>query len=837
MVDEAQSTEHQHGLKGRNGSLRTRFLFWISIVLLLTLGGAAYYVYSAQQNLLARSLRSKVDAIGRFIALISPEAIYTFDVTTLDRYMSQISEDQDVLFAQIRSLDDQPMTTYLPPGTLQQQLEHWISQHDAALEPNNQSAESITTYAFPIEDNGQQLGRVLVGLDTSRMTEDTRHVMTVLGTIFGAIVLSLAGLIFFIFKLHVLNPVGALKNGAIRIAEGDFTHQVSINSQDELGHLAQCFNNMMNEINIDRQTLISTNQRLAEEIRQRQLANQELSKLSMAVEQSPASVVITNLKGHIEYVNPKFCEISGYQLDEVIGRESHIFGSAGSNPKELEQIWKKLFNGEIWKGEFCNRRKNGKEYWESAVIAPIRNTNGDITHYLAVKEDITERKAFENRLLEQATHDQLTGLPNRFLAVDRLQQLLQHAHRRQHPVGVIYIDLDNFKTINDSMGHATGDDLLIQVSNRIWGQLRAEDTLCRLGGDEFMALAPDLQNPIKDLKIILERMITSLQSPFVLNDREVNVTSSFGIALYPNDGDTVSSLMSNADMAMYEAKRSGRNTFCFFTRDMNQKIQDKMALETRLVHALDAREIYPVYHPVIRLSDGALVGAETLLRWNNPELGEIGPNEFIPIAEQTGFIRQITDWLICTILEHARAWKQHPEPFWLAINIPPSYFCHEAFNRTIETSARQASDIGLELCVEITENLFLQNGEAVIDKFRQLADLGVKTAMDDFGTGYSSLAYIKRFPLDHVKIDRTFIDGLPEDGDDRSLTETIVLMGHRLGISIIAEGVETQEQLDYLKSIKVEYAQGYHIAEPMSQQAFQHFLASNSDRLSRLCTQ
>ncbi len=831
MGSERNDNSRRFAVKTLLQSLRVRFLFSISIVLLITLGGAAYYVYNTQQVMLAESLRSKVDAIGHFIALISPEAIYTFDVTTLDRYMTQISDDADVRFAQIRSPDGLPMTTYLPAGTQPQQIDHWISRLDSAEASMPDKAEPVTTYAFPIIDNGENLGQVLVGLDATRMIQDTRHVLFELMEIFGAIVVSLGGLIFIIFKLHVLNPVDALKNGAVRIAKGDFNHQVTVYSNDELGHLAKCFNNMMDEINIDREALLSTNQRLAEEIRQRQLASQELTKLSLAVEQSPASVVITDLSGHIEYVNPKFCEVTGYLPHEVIGKETHILGGDIEDPKELELIWEKLVNGETWKGEFRNRRKNGRAYWESAVIAPIRDGDGNTTHYLAVKEDITERKVFEEKLLEQATHDQLTGLPNRFLAIDRLQQMLQHAQRRQHRIGVIYIDLDNFKTVNDTLGHATGDDLLIQVSNRIWSNLRDEDTLSRLGGDEFMALVPDLRNPLEDLKIILDRVIKSLQSPFYLGGRDITVTSSLGIALFPDDGDTVGALMSNADMAMYEAKRSGRNTFRFYTLEMNRKIQDKMALETRMRQALDSGDLYPVYHPVIRVADGTLVGAEILLRWNNPELGDIPPAEFIPIAEQTGLIRNITDWLLTTVLAQAASWRQRPSSIWLAINVPPTYFCEAAFRKCIEAAAKQAAALGLELCVEITENLFLQNGEAAIENFKHLADLGVKSAMDDFGTGYSSLAYIKRFPLNYLKIDRTFIDGLPDDSEDRSLTETIVLMGHRLGIKIIAEGVETQAQLDYLRSLDVEFAQGFHIAEPMRSQDFGRYLAGLSGRL------
>jgi diguanylate cyclase (GGDEF)-like protein/PAS domain S-box-containing protein len=807
-------------------SLRFRFLFWISVILLLTLGGAAYYVYSAQQGLLADSLRSKADAIGHFIALISPEPIYTFDITTLDRYMSQISDDPDVRFAMIRSPDGLPMTTYLPPDIKKGQLGKWIEQLDSDGSIVVDPVDPVKTYSFPIVDNGTDLGRVVVGIDTSRIISKSRQVVFDLVKIFSAIVLSLSGLIFIIFKLHVLNPVGALKNAAIRIADGNFSHQVPVYSHDELGHLARCFNTMMDEINIDREALISANRRLAEEISQRQLANRELTKLSLAVEQSPASVVITDLNGHIEYVNPKFCEVTGYSQDEVIGRKSHVFGAESDNPGELEHIWEKLAKGEIWKGEFRNRRKNGMIYWESAVIAPIRDSDGVTTHYLAVKVDITERKAFEHKLLEQATHDQLTGLPNRFLAVDRLQQMLQNAERRKNHIGIIYIDLDNFKTVNDSLGHAVGDDLLVQVSTRIWSHLRDEDTLCRLGGDEFMALIPNLQHPVEDLKIILHRIISSLQTPFDLSGHEVSVTSSLGIALFPEDGARVGSLMSNADMAMYEAKRAGRNTFRFFTREMNQKVQDKMTLETRLRHALDANELYPVYHPIIRLSDGALVGAETLLRWQSPELGNVTPSEFIPIAEQSGLIRPITEWLFDTILKHAVNWNQRPESLWIGVNVPPNYFCEEAFRHTIEATSNKARELDLDLCVEITENLFLQISEATLEQFKHLAELGVSSAMDDFGTGYSSLAYIKRFPLNHLKIDRTFVDGLPGESDDRSLTETIVLMGHRLGITLIAEGVENQAQLDYLKDLGVEYAQGFHIAKPMPHDEFKRYLSS-----------
>ncbi|MEW8509699.1 MAG: EAL domain-containing protein, partial [Candidatus Thiodiazotropha sp.] len=436
----------------------------------------------------------------------------------------------------------------------------------------------------------------------------------------------------------------------------------------------------------------------------------------------------------------------------------------------------------------------------------------------------------EEKLLEQATHDQLTKLPNRFLAFDRLQQQLQHAKRNNQYVAVIYIDLDNFKNINDSMGHPIGDQLLIKVAKRIKEQLRNEDTLARLGGDEFLALIPDVVNPSTDLERVVTRLLAATELPIFLNNREVSISSSLGIAIYPGDGTDVSTLMSNADIAMYEAKRAGRNTFRFFTRDLNKKVTERIELESQLSHALEAGELYPVYQPIIDIENGALVGAEVLLRWDNPVLGSVPPSDFIPVAEQSGLIRPITEWLFQIILDHAESWEHKPAQFWLSVNVPPNYFSDVTFIKSVTRVAQQASRIDLKLCVEITENLLLRSDESVFENFHHLNRLGVESAMDDFGTGYSSLAYLKRFPLNHLKIDRSFINGLPDDLDNRTLTETIVLMGKKFGMSIIAEGVETLEQAKFLNSLYVDYAQGYYYSKPIPHQEFASYIADTRQK-------
>lgn len=813
-----------------NSSLRLKFILWISVILVITFSGATLYIYNTQQVHLKKSLTGKANALGQFIALISPDALYSYDVTRLDSFVKQITNDIDVRYALILSEDNLPITTLIPDDVDLAELQQWVSNNSNYYLYSNKPNSDLITMKFEIKDEDIKLGWLLIGLDTSRIELITRIASIKLIEIYSLIVVFLGSILFVIFKFQVLNPVNALTAGATRVASGNLDSDVPILAYDELGRLAHSFNTMREEIKEDREELIGINIKLEQEIKSRKRASEELKKLSLAVEQSPASVLITDLNGIIEYANPKFSEISGYSSVEVIGEHTRMLG-ADTNDKELfNQMWETIENGQVWKGEFCTKRKNGTIYWESAVIAPIRDDNNITTHYLAVKEDITEQKAIEERLVEQATHDQLTGLPNRFLAFDRLEQLLQRAKRSDSYVAIIYIDLDNFKNINDTMGHSVGDELLIKVAKRIQEQLRTEDTLARLGGDEFLAIIPDVTNLSTDLERVVSRLLIATETPLFLNNREVTISSSLGIAIYPDDGTSVSSLMSNADIAMYDAKHAGRNTFRFFTKELNKKVTEKITLENNLSLALESNEFYPVYQPIVSTENGDIVGAEVLLRWNNKELGNVPPNQFIPIAEQSGLIRPITDWLFQKILEDANSWPDKPLNFWLSVNVPPNYFCDASFTKAISRINQQATDIGVGLCIEITENLILKGDNEVLNNFNHLKTLGIKSAIDDFGTGYSSLAYIKKFPLNHLKIDRSFIKDLPEDKDNRALTETIVLMGKKFGMSIIAEGVETSDQAKYINNLGVNYAQGYFYAKPMQEDNFSEYLTISDEK-------
>lgn len=799
------------------------------MILVITFSGATLYIYNTQQAHLKRSLTSKANALGQFLTLISPDALYSYDVTTLDSFVKQISNDVDVRFAIILNEDKQPITTMIPKDVNLADLQQWVSNNQGYKLYSNETDADLITLKFEIRDEDIYLGWLIIGLDTSRIKVITRLATIKLIEIFSLIVVFLGSIIFIIFKFQVLNPVNALTGGATRVAAGNLDIDVPIIAYDELGKLAHSFNTMREEIKVDREELLGINIKLEQEIQSRKETSDELKKLSLAVEQSPASVVITDLNGLIEYVNPKFCEVSGYTSAEVIGEHTQMLG-ADTNDKELfSQMWKTIENGEVWKGDFCTKRKNGTIYWESAVIAPIRDDNKITTHYLAVKEDITDQKAIEEKLVHQATHDQLTGLPNRFLAFDRLEQLLQRAKRSDAYVAIIYIDLDNFKNVNDSMGHSIGDELLVKIAKRIQEQLRTEDTLARVGGDEFLAIIPDVTNLSTDLERVVTRLLITTEAPVLLNSREITISSSLGIAIYPEDGNTVSSLMSNADIAMYDAKHAGRNTFRFFTKELNTKVIEKIALESNLAHALESNEFYPVYQPIVSTDTGELVGAEVLLRWQSDELGMVPPNQFIPIAEQSGLIRPITDWLFQEILEDAKSWPDKPFNFWLSVNVPPNYFSDASFTKAISRINQQASDIGVGLCIEITENLLLHGDKEVIANFNHLKKLGIKSAMDDFGTGYSSLAYIKKFPLNHLKIDQSFIKDLPHDKDNRALTETIVLMGKKFGMSIIAEGVETNDQAEFISKLDINYAQGFFYAKPMKKNSFSEYLTTSRE--------
>lgn len=552
-------------------------------------------------------------------------------------------------------------------------------------------------------------------------------------------------------------------------------------------------------------------------------AQERLKILQRATEQSPISIVITDAKGKIEYVNPKFEEVTGYTQAEVLGKNPRILKSGEASIQEYKQLWQTITAGQQWHGEFHNRRKNGELFWEAASISPIKNEEGIITHLVAIKEDITERKAREQTLYYQANYDALTGLANRFLAMDRLRQSLMQAQRNQQRVGIMFVDLDHFKDVNDTLGHEYGDLLLKQVSQRLLNTLRKSDTVARLGGDEFLIIITELAEACQ-CKQIAAKILAALSQPFDLAGEEAFISASIGITLYPDDGDDVSVLMRNADVAMYKGKKNGRNDFQFYAPWLNETTQNRVRMENLLRYALKRKELYPVYQPFVDLKSNRIVGAEALMRWQNKELGRVSPNNFIPIAEETGLINELGVWMLSQVSQEVAIWNKINPALWIAVNLSPRQFREPNFLQIINQMIVNSGIKPHNLELEITEKLLLEDIPEIEKLIFKLHQQGFRFSIDDFGTGYSCLSSLIKFPFKILKIDRSFISDVPNNSEFVGLVKSIIAMGQSLNLKVVAEGIETKEQLEFLKREGCNYGQGYFFSPPLRALEFRKHL-------------
>ena len=664
-----------------------------------------------------------------------------------------------------------------------------------------------------------------------------------------------------------------------------------------------------------------------------------------------ALISIANGKGKILEANDKFCEISGYARQELIGKDHRLLNS-GFHPKSFwVDMWAKVAKGQIWHQEVCNRSKSGDLYWVDSTIVPLVGAHGKITRYLSVRVDITarkqkevelkerlkesrclhevheyieqdlseekmlhgvmksivsafqfpdsvivkieldgktiadidfdkngvrsrlsaeikvgdningriqvaylydlpfllpyeqhlidavahilaqwqERRSAELRIVEMATHDALTGLPNRHLLQDRINQALAQDSRNRKPMAVMFIDLDHFKNINDSLGHGIGDQLLQEVSQRLLACVRAEDTVARQGGDEFIVVLNSIGKPM-DAGSVAEKILNRLKLPFHIGGNELYVGSSIGIALFPDDGQDTDTLLKNSDIAMYHAKENGRNNFQFYTQELNKSSYERHVLSLDLRHALERHEFVLHYQPVFSASNNQLYSAEALIRWQHPERGLVMPDKFITLAEETGLIIPIGEWTIAAVCKQIRNWQdQGYKASRVAINLSSRQFRD---NKLIDTIARILKDTGIAskyIALEITESMLADNIEQVTDTLEQLHAMGVHVSIDDFGTGYSSLSYLKKFPIDTLKIDRSFVRDIATDKNDYAIVNAIIAMAHSLGMDVVAEGIETEEQLNILRQQKCDYFQGYYFSKPITAPGIESMLKKSGN--------
>lgn len=561
----------------------------------------------------------------------------------------------------------------------------------------------------------------------------------------------------------------------------------------------------------------------ARDITERKRHEDELRKLSQAVEQSPAAVMLTNPQGQIEYANPKFSQITGYDLEEVRGKNPRILKSGETSPEEYSKLWDTITAGQEWHGEFHNRRKDGTFFWEHASISPVRNDTGEISHFLAIKEDITERKHYEEQLQHLATHDDLTGLANRALLQDRLDQSILFAKRSGRLVAALLLDLDRFKIINDSLGHSFGDSLLKIIAERLTESVRGADTVARLGGDEFVILLAEVANE-DDVGKVAKKILDNITAPFLIGDREITITASLGISIYPQDGEDEETLIRNADIAMYRAKEEG-NTFRLYAPDMNLVVHEVMEMETDLRRALERNELLLHYQPKLNLKTGKITGAEALLRWQHPVRGMIMPGIFIPLAEETGLIQPIGEWVLQQICLQIKAWQAQGLPVVpIAANLSARQFRKDDLGETVERILQETGLPPHLLELELTESMIMRDPQSAVATMQQLNLLGVSLALDDFGTGYSSLNYLRRFPVDCLKIDRSFISDVADDPSAAAVATSIIAIAHSLGLQAVAEGVETREQLDFLSKCGCDSYQGYLFSAPVPTSDFTEML-------------
>lgn len=565
-----------------------------------------------------------------------------------------------------------------------------------------------------------------------------------------------------------------------------------------------------------------------QDITKQKLSSDALLKLSLAVEQSPNSIVITDIDGKIEYVNSMFTTVTGYSRDEALGQNPRMLKSDETPQSTYTDMWAHLTRGDIWRGELINRRKDQSIYTESAIVSPVKQADGKITNYVAIKEDITDRKSAEAHIENLAHFDQLTGLPNRIMLNDRVKYLLNMAQRNNEPLTVMFLDLDHFKNINDTLGHTIGDQVLIEMAKRIKVTIRNEDTVSRLGGDEFILLFPNTDS--NAAMYIATKLITAISKSSMIEHNELTITPSIGIAIYPNDGEDFETLLKNADTAMYRVKNSSRNGFHFFTQEMQLNLARNLQLENALRHALKRNELEVYYQPQISISDGHIIGAEALLRWHHPEFGIISPAEFIPIAESSGQIIEIGEWVLRTAIQQTKSWIDDGfNPMIIAINLSAIQFRQKNL-LTLVTDILEAVQLPSEyLELELTEAVTMHDPESVISVMNKFHEQGIRMSIDDFGTGYSSLSYLKQFKVYKLKIDQSFIRDISNDPDDRAIVSAIIDMAHNLGLQTIAEGVETAEQLAFLRLHGCNEVQGYYFSKPLPSIEFEQFLHDNRD--------
>ncbi|HLV76306.1 MAG TPA: EAL domain-containing protein [Marinobacter sp.] len=800
MPDLKQRLKHLH----TTSPLSIRLLAWILLFSsALTLLASGLQIFSDYRQDV-QQIEDRLEVIEDGYSSSLSRSLWALDQKSLQTQMEGIMSLPDIHHLRLRIEPDSELVM----GTL----------------PPDDSMLSHSFDLVYVDDHPFRLGRITVTAGLERLHRSMRHRLAIIMVTQFLTIFLISILILWIFRHLVTRHLTAMASYTRDLSLHNLSRPLTLerpdtaaNRRDELGMVTEAINEMRERLNND--------------VARREKDAADILKFSQAIEQSPSSVLICDRHWHIEYANHKFSQLTGYRPDEIIGNPPSSLVEKSMNSREARQLWQairlQVKRVGVWQGEVNSVRRNGERYWEQLVVTPIKNSEGDTVGYLILGEDISIRKRYEQQLLRQANYDVLTGLPNRMLALDRLKLAIAQARRDDTQVGVMFLDLDNFKHINDTLGHDAGDTLLIEAAKRVSSCLRGTSTVARLGGDEFLVILPGLTGPDAASQVA-ERILKTFSTPFILGGQEVFVTTSIGIATFPHDSDNSGTLLQHADAAMYQAKHKGKSAYCRFSPELSEVSHERLQMESYMRKAMELGEFELHYQPIFETASGKLVAAEALIRWNNPSLGLVVPDRFIPLAEETGLIIPIGEWVVQEACKAARSWQALTGyPVGVAVNVSPRQFRDPGFTEAV-MKALETSDLEPELLeLEITERLILDNSIETADILHRLDRSGIRLSVDDFGTGYSALSYLKSYPFDTLKIDRSFIQDVLDDKDDASLVRAIITMAHNLGLKVVAEGVESEEQTHFLKKELCDFSQGFFYSVPLPEQDFIRWLDSD----------
>lgn len=685
-----------------------------------------------------------------------------------------------------------------------------------SFEGTIQDLDVLATYSPILDERGGVVAVFEIYSDVTHLIEHIRKTRTIV----ALAVVGLLGVLYVLLHLLVARAQALIdrQSAALRAT---------------MTQLAETNNQLDQRIQERTAVLRAVNRSLRSEIEERREAEEKLRLAACVFDSSAEGIVITGIDERIIAVNRAFSAVTGYRADEVLGQTPRILQSGRQDTAFYTDLWQRLQGSGQWQGEVWNRRKNGEIYPEWLSISVIRDHNQQPTHYVGVFSDISSIKASQEKLDFLAHHDPLTGLANRLLFTEQVEQTIRKAIRDNGRFALLFIDLDHFKHVNDSLGHEVGDRFLQAVAARLQGQLRDSDTIARLGGDEFTLIIDNIADG-RDAALVAQKVIDALRAPIDVDQHELYVTASVGISLYPDDGEDVQTLVKHADTAMYQAKAHGRNAFHFYAPEMTAYATERLQLEAQLRRSLAQGEMEVLYQPQVDIGGDELLGVEALLRWNHPTQPSIAPLKFIPIAEETGFIGELGVWVMRTACRQLARWDAEglhvPH---MAVNVSARQFERPEFVAQVAAILAETGVRAERLELEITESILMQTDNAY-QILEDLRALGVCLSVDDFGTGYSSLSYLKRLPIQKLKIDRSFIMDLATDANDAAIIRAVIALARTMDLDTVAEGVESAAQADFLRAEGCTIAQGFHYARPMRGDALADWAGIKAARVRRV---